>query len=149
MRTIAVIEGCAITELNDGSVRYTAPAMIDGDGTGSSHGDPDYQRFTSLKRNGVSLNADEDRYIVVPPAVIFGVPGVVLGCRALVSFNGLSTDAVVGDVGPHSKIGEISIATAKALGIPSSPVDGGIDEHAVHYTIWPGVAADGYELQPA
>lgn len=148
MRQIAVIEGSPITELDDGSVVYTAKAAIDGDGCGPSHGDPDYQNNTSLHVGGKPLNADVDRYIVVPPAIINGVAGVILGCKARVSYQGLTTDAVVGDIGPHKKLGEISIATAKALNIPSSPLDGGVDS-GVNYVLWPGVAADGYELQPS
>ena len=147
MRQIAIIEGSQIVELDDLSVTYTAKAAIDGDGTGSSHGDPDFQNTTSLRHaDGSSLNSDIDKGIVVPPAIIEGVRGIVLGCKARVSYRGLTVDAVVYDVGPHEKLGEISIATAKALNIPSSPLDGGVD-YGVHYTLWPGVAAEGYQLQ--
>lgn len=142
-------------ESDDFSVTFRAKAAIDGDGTGSSHSDPDFQGETSLKHNGQSLNSDEDKYIVVPPAVIQGVRGVVLGSQAHVlhTVTGVETYAVVGDIGPHAKLGEISIACARALGIPSSPTTGGEDRHVLRYTIRPGVPAvvDGkhYVLQPS
>lgn len=149
---LATIENCAVTLQNDGRVSYVAKAAIDGDGTGASHGDPDFQPRTSLKPN---LNSDVDRYIVVPPAILKGVTPVVLGCQAYVinTLNGLFTDAVVGDVGPRTKIGEISIACAKALGIPSSPTSGGESRHVISYIITPGqpatVNGKTYALQPS
>ncbi len=152
MKLIAVIEGQEITEYSDGSVRWTAKAAIDSDGVGPHHGDRTAQDETTYKPD---LNADEDRYIVVPPAIRNGVRGVVMGCLANVTNtrNGKHTAAVVGDVGPRKKLGEISCACASAIGLNPSPVSGGIDEHVIDYVIFPGVAAivDGkqYHLQPA
>ena len=154
MRTIAVIENEQIREFDDGSVRYRAKAAIDTDGAGPLHGDPCAQRDTSLHWQGKALNADEDRYIVAPPAIIQGVKGIVLGCQAYAKNikNGQETECVVGDIGPHKKLGEISVATAKALGINPSPTSGGTDEHVVEYTLKPGVPANvngkQYTLQP-
>lgn len=136
----------------DGSVTWRGKASIDGDGAGPSHGDPDFQADTTLHWNGDPLNSDTDRYIVAPPAVIHGVKGVVLGCQAIVTYHGNQCTAVVGDVGPRDKIGEISIACARALNIPSSPNTGGVDS-GVNYIIFPDTAAqvDGktYTLQPS
>lgn len=152
MKIIATIEDCDIVEQADGSVTWTAKMAIDGDGVGPSHGDPDYQNHTSLKPD---LNADVDQYIVVPPAIIKGVVGIVLGCAGTVKnqINGLICDVVVGDVGPHNKLGEASIATAKALGVPASPTSGGNASHVFEYTIRPGVPAivngKTYALQPS
>lgn len=152
MRIIAHIEGEDITELDDLSVRYKAKAAIDSDGVGPHHGDHTAQNETTYKPD---LNADVDKYIVVPPAIIQGVVGVVMGCQAHVinTTNGMSTDAVVGDVGPHKKLGEISCATATAIGLNPSPVSGGIDNHVIEYRLYPGKAAivDGktYTLQAA
>ncbi len=73
MRIIATIEGEQIIENDDLSITYKAKAAIDGDGSGDSHGDPDWQNDTSLHWNGKALNSDIDRYIVVPPAIINGV----------------------------------------------------------------------------
>ncbi len=152
MRTIATIEGEPIFENEDSSVDWRAKAAIDSDGVGPHHGDRTAQDETTYKPN---LNADEDRYIVVPPAIRNGVKGVVMGCKAHVTNlrNGKSTDAVVGDVGPRRKLGEISCACASAIGVDPSPVDGGEDHHVILYKIWPDVPAvvEGkkYKLQPA
>lgn len=154
MRIIATIEGEPIIEDDDEKVSYRAKAAIDCDGAGSSHGDPYYQPDTSLHLNDLPLNADVDKYIVVPPGIINGVKGVVLGCLAHVrnSRNDRDTFAVVGDIGPHKKLGEISCACAAAIGLDPSPTHGGTDSHVIEYTIWPGRAAevDGkrYDLQP-
>ena len=98
-------------------------------------------------------------YIVVPPMIISGVAGVVLGCRATATNtkNGMSVEAVVADVGPSNKLGEISVACAKALGVAAPagtkhPANsGGVDEHIIEYKLFPGTAAvvDGvtYPLQ--
>ncbi len=153
-RIIANIEGEAIYEFLEGEVKFMAKAAVDTDGSGPLHGDPCAQRDTSLHYRGKPLNADEDRYIVVPPAIIQGVKGIVLGCQAHCrnTRNGKETDAVVGDVGPHKKLGEISVATAKALGINPSPTSGGTEEHVVEYTLFPGTPAavedKRYTLQP-
>lgn len=152
MRTIATIEGEDIIEFPDGSVHYRAKAAIDSDGIGPHHGDHTAQDATTYQP---SLNADKDRYIVVPPAIRDGVKGVVMGCLAQVTNtrNGMHTAAVVGDIGPHKKLGEISCACASAIGLNPSPVSGGVDDHVIEYVIWPGTAAvvNGkvYTLQPA
>lgn len=143
MTTIATIENEPITLDDAGRVYYHAKAAVDCDGAGPHYGDPDAQDETSLRQNGHSLNADEDRYIVVPPAIIHGVGPIVLGCGARVTNeeNGKSTEAVVGDVGPHLKLGEISRATAIALGINPSPTRGGMDAHHCFYEVFPGTPA--------
>ena len=152
MRIIDTIEREAITEHDDLSVSWTAKAAIDSDGTGPHHGDRTAQNHTTYKPD---LNADVDRYIVVPPAIRMGVMGVVIGCQAHVlnTHKGLRTDAVVGDIGPRKKLGEISCACAKAIGLNPSPVNGGTDDHIIKYEIWPNVAAvvngKEYKLQPA
>jgi hypothetical protein len=155
MRIIATIENEPITEHDDGSVTFRAKAAIDSDGIGPHHGDKTAQNETSLKVNGQYLNADEDCYIVVPPAIINGVKGIVLGCQAHVtnSKTGAYTDAVVGDIGPHNKLGEISCATASAIGLNPSPVSGGVDAHIIDYVLHPGdpavVGLRKYTLQPS
>ncbi len=152
MRTIATIEGESIVEHDDGSVCFTAKAAIDSDGVGPHHGDKTAQDETTYKPD---LNADVDRYIVVPPAIRNGVEGVVMGCLALVvdTRTGKHTAAVVGDIGPRKKLGEISCATASAIGLNPSPVSGGTDSHVIKYVLFPGIPAvvEGktYHLQPA
>lgn len=90
-------------------------------------------------------------YIVVPPLVVQRTAGVVRGCRARVTnlVNRKMVEAVVADRGPRNKIGELSIAAARAMEIPSSPRNGGIETPTLRYELWPGEAAPGYILQPA
>jgi hypothetical protein len=88
-------------------------------------------------------------FVVVPSMIIRGVAGVVMGCRAVVTntSNGQSTEAVVADGGPANKLGEISLACAKAIGVPAGegtahPANsGGVVEHIIQYRLFPGVAA--------
>jgi hypothetical protein len=68
-------------------------------------------------------------FIVVPPLIIRGVAGVVLGCRCVVTNTrtGQSVEAVVADTGPSDHLGEISIACAQAIGVrigPTHPAQG-------------------------
>lgn len=107
-------------------------------------------RYPGKDKNDPAAYVDTETipYIVVPPAIITGVGApVVLGCKARVTFKGKSVDAVVADVGPRSKVGELSIAAARAVGIPSSPRNGGRKIFDVTYELWPGVPAPGFVLQ--
>lgn len=100
-------------------------------------------------------------FVVVPPMIINGVAGVVMGCRAVVTNtkNNKSVEAVVADGGPRNKLGEISLACAKAIGVPAGegarhPANsGGVDSHIIQYQLFPGVAAEvngvTYPLQPS
>lgn len=95
------------------------------------------------------LDSEKVSFVVVPRQLRKAIKGVVLGCRAVVTnpWNGKKADAVVGDIGPATHLGEGSIALALALGINSNPRRGGTDNHLL-YEIFPGVAAPGFELQP-
>jgi len=101
------------------------------------------------------VDAETVPYIVVSPAIRNAAKGVVLGCKARVTntANGKSVDAVVADIGPRKKIGELSIAAARAIGIPSSPRTGGEDQKTIKYELWPDTAASvngvDYDLMPA
>jgi len=95
------------------------------------------------------VDAETVPYIVVPPVIRNKTAGVVLGCKARVTFRGKSVDCVVADVGPSNKIGELSIAAARAVGLPSSPRSGGTEKPEVLYELFPGVAAPGFVLQPS
>jgi hypothetical protein len=99
------------------------------------------------------VDAQTVPFIVVPPLIVRGVRGIVLGCRAFATVGRKRIEGVVADVGPRTKCGEVSIAMAEALGIPSSPRDGGTNEPIVHYEIHPGVPATvnghTFELQPS
>jgi hypothetical protein len=95
------------------------------------------------------VDAETVPYIVVPSLIVQQTIGVVRGCIARVTWRGNSVDCVVADKGPAGRIGEISIAAARALGMPSSPRNGGVEHSDVFYELWPGVAAPGFVLQPS
>ena len=86
-------------------------------------------------------------YIVVPPLVVQKTAGIVRGCRARATLKGRSVECVVADRGPRNKIGELSIAAARAIGLPSSPRHGGTEKPEVLYELFPGTAAPGFVLQ--
>jgi hypothetical protein len=135
-----------------GSVFFVGDADIDVDGSPNWERDPDASADTSLHYNGKPINADKVSFIVLPPECIKAVAGVVLGCKATAKYHGRECAAVVADVGPHRKLGEMSSACARMLGINPSPTSGGVDEQCVTYRYWPGIPAlvDGvlYKLQP-
>lgn len=106
-------------------------------------------RGKSMTDPAAYLDSMTVAYIVVPPIVISHTTGVVRGCRARVTWKGKSIDCVVGDKGPRNRIGELSIAAARLLGMPDSPRTGGITQAEALYELWPGQPAPGYELQPA
>jgi hypothetical protein len=92
-------------------------------------------------------------YIVVNPIVRRKAVGIVIGCRARVTYKGTIIDAVVADVSGAKNIGELSIASAVALKFKdSSPRAGGVSS-GVAFEFWPGQAAnllgEIYELQSA
>ena len=95
------------------------------------------------------VDAEAVPYIVVPPLIIQATAAVVRGCKARVTWNARSVDCVVADMGPRDRIGELSIAAARAVGLPSSPRNGGTDRPEILYELWPGVAAPGFVLQRA
>lgn len=98
---------------------------------------------------GAYVDAETEPYIVVPPLVVQRTVGIVRGCRARVTWKGKSVDCVVADKGPLGKVGELSIAAARQLGINPSPRTGGLKAAEVLYELWPGVPAPGFTLQPA
>lgn len=110
-----------------------------------------WYRHPGMDQNDPAAYVDSETvpYIVVPPLIVQRTAGVVRGCKARVTYRGRSVYAVVADKGPSSKIGELSIAAARAVGIPESPRRGGIDGPEVLYELWPGIAAPGHVLQPA
>jgi hypothetical protein len=96
-----------------------------------------------------NVDAETIPYIVVPPLIVQQTAGVVRGCKARVTWRGKSIDCVVAGKGPRRKIGELSIAAARAISLPSSPKNGGTEKAEVLYELWPGTAASGFVLQPA
>jgi hypothetical protein len=136
--------------------------------TGEADGDPVYQKNTdpcpgyfvspTAYEHVDYAHTDPRRYLdsetvifsVTPPQLRELVGPVVLGCRVRMENleNGAVTWGLVGDVGPKDKLGEASIAAAEALGIPSSPKNGGTSDHKILYTLIPGLKVPGYELKP-
>ena len=98
-------------------------------------------------------------FMVVPPMIVNGVAGIVLGCRCVVTNtrNGRSVEGVVADGGPSNHLGEISVACAKAIGVPTGTAHpangGGASAPTIQYQLFPSTAAvvNGvtYPLQPS
>jgi hypothetical protein len=86
-------------------------------------------------------------FIVVPPLIIGGVAGIVMGCRCVVTntVNGQSVVGVVADGGPRDHLGEISVACAKAIGVRTGTAHpangGGAASPRINYQLFPGVVA--------
>lgn len=157
MRRIANIQGVDILEADDRKCFGISLARIDCDGpNGNPDNDPFWQPGTTLQHEGHSLDSYKVPGIVLPPAAIKGVVGIVMGCAARVTNlkNGKSTDAVVYERGPMTKFGEMSVECAKRIGLNGNPNTGGTsDKDQIYYEWWPGHAAtvDGikYKLQPS
>ena len=95
---------------------------IDTDGTGPSHGDPTHQNETAYQPNGVSLNADDDSYVAIPTALLR--QGVRLGDRAVLTVNGRSASAVVGDTGANPRLVEASVHLVHRVGVRTVDIEG-------------------------
>lgn len=142
-------EPCPTPEI----VSFTSDADIDCDGSGGNPDhDPYFQPDTSLHGpDGRALNAYEVPFIVVPPLVCQRTRGKVLGSLAHVvnTQNQRWTNAVVGDLGPTKKTGEVSVECARRLGLNSNPNWGGTSMRIISYVIHVGCAAliDGVQYQ--
>jgi hypothetical protein len=128
-----------------------------GDRTPTSDGNGNWYSQTTYAWSGRPIttrfvDATAVPYVVVNPLVRKKAVGVVIGCRARISFRKKVCDSVVADVSGVGDIGELSIAAASQLGIPNSPRHGGVSK-GVLFEFWPGSAAvlQGhiYELQRA
>jgi hypothetical protein len=110
-----------------------------------------YISTTSLEESNVRdvrnprryIDATKVPYIALPPdfARTFDIH---LGDLAVVvnQANGRSAYAIFADVGPNGRIGEGSIALAKALRIPANPRYDGVED-GITYLIFPGSAVHG------
>ncbi len=107
-----------------------------------------YVSATSLQDKSKS-RTDPRRYVDSAAVPYVALPrelrdqGMQLGDLALVvhSKSGAQCYAVFADVGPRGKLGEGSVALAQALGIPSSPKNGGSERAEVIYLTFPGSGA--------
>jgi hypothetical protein len=95
------------------------------------------------------VDAETVPYIVVPPIIVRKTAGIVRGCKARVTRGDKVVDCVVADLGPANKIGELSIAAARAIGLNPSPRHGGTEQQELLFELWPGTAAPGFVLQHA
>lgn len=90
------------------------------------------------------LDAAGVPYIVVPGAFVDEVPGVVLGCKCEVEYQGQVVAAMVGDTGPD--FGEFSLQVCKQF-VPDASCHGTSIDSGITVRAWPGVAFPGYALQ--
>ena len=116
-----------------------------------------YISTTSYQRVGFSrsdprryLDSETVPYAVLPGTIARRLPEVVLGSRVLIEHmgSGKTVEAVCGDIGPDTHLGEASIAAATTLGVNPDPKKGGVETKIFRFTFYVGVAAAGYELQP-
>jgi hypothetical protein len=84
------------------------------------------------------VDARKIPYIVLPPEFMQQF-GVALGDLAVVTNqrNGRTSFAIFADVGPHGKIGEGSVALARALGLNDDPRHGGTGNASIAYLVFP------------
>src|SRR4029453_13613166 len=118
LEPLIVISGVTIYATAKGDyVCFVSDLDICNDGTGPTHGDPYHQSETAYYNGGKFLNADKDKYIVIPPQIRSMVPPVVMGCQArLTRLESMETTAAVtGDIGPDEKTGEAAYCLAKII----------------------------------
>lgn len=108
-----------------------------------------YVSPTALTNPGPWKREDPRRYIDSEAVPYAAIPpevkelGVKLGDLCLMSKDGVAVWGCVADIGPRDKLGEASIAAASALGIDSSPRDGGTSRPVVTYRIFLGTSGGG------
>jgi hypothetical protein len=135
-------------------VVFISDLDICNDGSGPSHNDPSYQSQTAYYNGGKYLNADEDKYIVIPPQVRKMVPPKVMGCQARMTnlLTGQWHAGVTGEIGPDDKTGEAAYCLAKKLN-PNIGHNTGDSRRIYLYELWPGIPAvvgdKTYKLEPA
>ncbi len=155
---LVTIGPVVIKQTDDGEyIRFISNLDICNDGCGPSHGDPHHQSETAYYSGGMEggkyLNADMDRYIVVPPQVRSMIAPVVMGCRGRITNLdlGISEEGVVGEIGPDDKTGEAAYCIAKIVN-PAITYNSGDEKMIYLYELWPDVPAlvSGFEykLQP-
>jgi N-acetylmuramoyl-L-alanine amidase len=128
-----------------GYVTFCSDLDICNDGSGPDHDDVSYQPMTAYYNKGKYLNADEDRYIVIPPQVrelLEPRKLKVMGCQARLTNmkTGAWTAAVTGEIGPEDKTGEAAYCAAKILN-PMIDYNSGDKRRLYLYELWPGLPA--------
>lgn len=133
-------------------VAFVSDLDICNDGSGDDHGDVSFQPMTAYWNNGNFLNADVDKYIVIPPQVRELLPEKVMGCQARLTnlATGIWNGGVIGDIGPDDKTGEAAYSLAKIVN-PAITHNSGDTKRIYLFELWPGLPAtvDGrtYKLE--
>jgi hypothetical protein len=134
-------------------VAFVSDLDVCNDGSGDSHGDPHASSETAYWNDGKFLNADKDKYIVIPPQVRSLLkPFKVMGCQARATClpSGLWHAGVCGEIGPDDKTGEAAYCLAKAINTAVGYNSGDLNRVYL-YELWPNVPAtvDGvtYKLE--
>jgi N-acetylmuramoyl-L-alanine amidase len=141
---LLTIDDVIIYEKDDGKyVRFISDLDVCNDGTGPSHGDPYFQSQTAYYNGGNYLNADTDKYLVIPPQIRKMVPPKVMGCQGRLTNlkTGVLHDAVTGEIGPDDKTGEAAYCLGKIVN-PSITHNSGDKALNYLYELWPGQAAE-------
>jgi hypothetical protein len=133
---------------NRPSFFWFGDADNDVDGSPYWSKDPAGQPGTRWTLHGAPINGDIFPFIVVPPQIIKVTDEIVGCCQGEVTYQGIVVPCVVGDSGPFSKIGELSPAALRGLGLPAPQNgNGGLDRQEILYRIWPGVPANVNGIQ--
>jgi hypothetical protein len=97
-------------------------------------------KFPDHRPNDPAAYVDSEtvNYIAIPQEIRNGAKGVILGCKVKCYHRptGKTAWGIVADIGPRTKVGEVSIAMARALGMNPSPRSGGEEKAVVEYTIY-------------
>ena len=118
---VSSFDGCCILPLLR---RKISSAKLDLDGNPAAQGlDPDWRAGTTGTVNGQPVNSAKYAYVVMSPGQM-AASNVSLGDWATVTNNatGQTVYARVEDIGPEGGTGEISQATAGAVGIQQAVV---------------------------
>jgi hypothetical protein len=155
MEPLLVIDKVLIAGAGDFRyIAFISDLDICNDGTGPDYDDPHHQSQTAYYNGGKYLNADVDKYIVIPPQIRSMIEPVAMGSQA--RMTNLTTAkwsaAVTGEIGPDDKTGEAAYCLAKLLN-PKITHNSGDSRRIYLYELWPGIPAvvDGktYKLEPA
>ena len=149
---LITIEPVIIYRMGEHYAAFVSDLDICNDGSGPDHDDPYHKSETAYWNGGKYLNADVDKYIVIPPQVREELNGTVMGCQA--RLTNLKTGAwyagVMGEIGPDDKTGEAAYCLAKIVN-PSITYNAGDKERIYLYELWPDIPAvvdeKQYELE--
>src|SRR5262252_5761084 len=143
LNVLVVVGGITIYISDDGKyVCFLSDLSICNDGSGPAFGDPHHQSETAYYNGGKFLNAQHDKYIVIPPQVRQMTVGKCMGCKGhLTNLNTkVNHAAVTGEIGPDYTTGEAAYCLAKIVN-PKITHNSGDESLIYLYELWPGVPA--------